>query len=254
MNTISTEETGCIAIGTSLSIDFAIWILLQDGLHVPPFDKHLNSKNVLKSLGMAPHSWYEWVKLISISYDTRLHYYGKELDELKIEEAASARLSSVIKAATLMGIDAVKTYGSNWVKERKQEYIQEELQKYENGKKAGLQYSNIDTQLISKCEPHELYPNPDIQAQLQQLWLQYKLNHRKKHTDDCITNTNQMLSLNIKLPINDFCQIFLVDYQYEVELFVPPVFGLVSVPNKPVDYDLLRKRITNVINQNYKDF
>jgi hypothetical protein len=47
MNTISTEETGCLEIGTSLSIDFAVWILLQDGLHVPPFDKHNDGNKVL---------------------------------------------------------------------------------------------------------------------------------------------------------------------------------------------------------------
>jgi hypothetical protein len=43
-----------------------------------------------------------------------------------------------------------------------------------------------------------------------------------------------------------FCQIFLVDYPYEVKLFVSPIFGLVAVPDKSVDYTLLRQRISNL--------
>lgn len=247
---MDTEETGCLRISTSYDIDFPVWILLQDGLHVPPFDKHSGGNKVFQNLGMVPQSWYEWVKLIPINHDVRL-YYDKEINEVEIQEAVSTRLTSIISAVQSMGIDPTIAYGSNWIEERRQEYLQEELQHYEDAKKARLQYPNIDTKFGELCEPPQLYPDPAIQAQLQPLWAEYKFNSSKKHTDDCIINANNTWCLNIKLPVNEYCQVFLIDYPYEVELFVTPIFGLVAVPDKPVDYDLLKQRITNLINDNY---
>lgn len=247
---MNTEVQGCLSIGTSPDIDFAVWILLQDGLHVPPFDKHSGGNKVFQNLGMTPQQWYKWVKLITVNYDTRLQYYGKEINDVEVEEAVKLRLTSIIRAVKSMGVDP-EVYGGNWIEERKQEYLIEELQRYADGKKAGLQYPNIDIKFVTQCTPPQLYPDSEVQAQLQQLWMEYKFNSRKKHTDDCIINTDEILSMNIKLSVNDLCQIFLVDYSYEVELFVPPIFGLVAVPDKSVDYNLLRQRISNLIHQNY---
>lgn len=59
MITSDNSTAGYISIGSSGCIDFALWVLVQDGLQVPPFDKHTGGNQILQSVEMTQESWYK---------------------------------------------------------------------------------------------------------------------------------------------------------------------------------------------------
>lgn len=45
----------------NIAVDFCVWILETDGLHVPPFDKHPNGDNAFQKQGLDAASWSIWL-------------------------------------------------------------------------------------------------------------------------------------------------------------------------------------------------
>jgi hypothetical protein len=45
-------------------IDFCVWVLLADGLRVPPFDAHSEGSGELRSLGMDAVDWRDWLERV----------------------------------------------------------------------------------------------------------------------------------------------------------------------------------------------
>lgn len=46
--------------GLSIDVNFCVWVLLVDGLRVPPFDRHPDGSGQLRAAGMSQKSWYAW--------------------------------------------------------------------------------------------------------------------------------------------------------------------------------------------------
>lgn len=46
--------------GSNPAVDFCIWVLQVDGLHVPPFDQHPDGDGSLRTLGLTEASWQTW--------------------------------------------------------------------------------------------------------------------------------------------------------------------------------------------------
>ena len=54
-------------IGFDSGIDFCVWILEIDGLHIPPFDQHTQHEGFLQTAGLTQLSWKAWIReLISL--------------------------------------------------------------------------------------------------------------------------------------------------------------------------------------------
>ncbi|GCF10161.1 hypothetical protein [Dictyobacter arantiisoli] len=45
-------------------IDFCIWTLQADGLHVPPFDQHVNRDSSLRAAGLTARDWEVWLQQV----------------------------------------------------------------------------------------------------------------------------------------------------------------------------------------------
>src|SRR5438874_12844524 len=45
---------------TDPNIDFCVWVLLEDGLRVPPFDRHADGSGFLRAAGLDRDSWTGW--------------------------------------------------------------------------------------------------------------------------------------------------------------------------------------------------
>ncbi|HET8845644.1 MAG TPA: hypothetical protein VFN35_29520 [Ktedonobacteraceae bacterium] len=54
--------------GFQIDIDFCIWVLTADGLHVPPFDQHEDGDGSLHSLGFTAADWREWMARVMQRY------------------------------------------------------------------------------------------------------------------------------------------------------------------------------------------
>ena len=46
--------------GSDPTVDFCLWVLQVDGLHVPPFDRHPDGDGSLRALGLTEDSWQTW--------------------------------------------------------------------------------------------------------------------------------------------------------------------------------------------------
>lgn len=54
-------------MGFSANVDFALWVLEQDGLHAPPFDKHaaVLGSGRLAALGLTVANWLGWLRRLA---------------------------------------------------------------------------------------------------------------------------------------------------------------------------------------------
>lgn len=188
--------------------------------------------------------------LLCFHYDARLSLHGKNFDYQTEENKANSEIQFLQDAAISMGIDP-SLWGDNWALNRKEELLLSSQNEFNDCSLAILDYPNINIERVRSANPIELYPDPAIQTQLLLLWEQYINIDKLQHINDCLTDKNNLWGSKIKIPSRDFCQIIFVDYPIEVELLIPPVVGLVTIPNKPVDTKILERRITNLINQNY---
>lgn len=46
--------------GSDPTVDFCLWVLQVDGLHVPPFDQHPDGDGSLRALGLTEDTWQTW--------------------------------------------------------------------------------------------------------------------------------------------------------------------------------------------------
>lgn len=56
-----------------------------------------------------------------------------------------------------------------------------------------------------------------------------------------------MWEIQEKPPTLKHREMYLVDYPYEVELFISPIFVIITVPNRPVDQVRLEERMFSVL-------
>src|SRR5580704_14935171 len=52
------------SLASSLPVEFCVWALVQDGLHVRPFDIHPNGNERLRRAGMDAASWTRWFETV----------------------------------------------------------------------------------------------------------------------------------------------------------------------------------------------
>jgi hypothetical protein len=45
-----------------LGIAFAVWVLLVDGLKIPPFDRHNDGDSQLRAAGLVASGWSDWIQ------------------------------------------------------------------------------------------------------------------------------------------------------------------------------------------------
>lgn len=57
--------------GFNMMVDFCIWTLESDGLHVPPFDRHSDGDGALRQQGLNAESWRAWLEEIVNLYNPR---------------------------------------------------------------------------------------------------------------------------------------------------------------------------------------
>lgn len=53
-------------------INFCVWVLKWDGLHIPPFEAHSEGTKILQQAGLTAQSWFEWFNRVVMTQDKRL--------------------------------------------------------------------------------------------------------------------------------------------------------------------------------------
>jgi hypothetical protein len=71
----------------SPEVDFCIWVLEVDGVHIPPFDRHPAGSGPLATSGMPPGQWHDWIHAVALAVD-RQEYLWVRTDEIADEVRA----------------------------------------------------------------------------------------------------------------------------------------------------------------------
>ncbi|MBE9209469.1 hypothetical protein IQ244_23820 [Nostoc sp. LEGE 06077] len=235
--------TGHIRIGSSSLIDFAVWVLLVDGLHVPPFDKHGEGNRILQSQGLNAKLWHDWLRLILIHHDNRLEWHVPN-----IHEATEENVKSFQNVLELNNQIHNVICNEEWLSEQQRYYLEQLTQQENSYQEALFDYSGLDISLVKESTPPQLWTgNKAIPEILTRLWNEY---HPLKYSNQFLSDILLKPSLGqveLNPPTNNYREIYLVDYPYEVEIFVQPIFCIVSVPNLPINQSQLESRIFQII-------
>lgn len=243
MVTSNIPTTGHIRIGSSSLIDFAFWVLINDGLRVPPFDKHTQGNHQLQNCGINAQSWLNWLKLILIRHDNRLEWHVTDTNTLAQEKLRS--LQEILE--TNQQIHNVDCH-QDWCDNHQQLYLQE-LAQQEQGYQAALSdYRGLDLKFIKQGNPPQLWKDgQEIQIELTNLWDEYQpLKYSNRFISD-ILQTPLLWNIELNPPTNNYREIYLVDYPDEVEMFIEPIFCIATVPNSPINQEQLQSRIFRII-------
>lgn len=171
--TLNPEVPWRIDQGFDTSIDFCIWVLEVDGLHVPPFDQHPEGNRILQDKGLNADSWRQWLATVVMLQEPILMQYAFYPNpSLLIEE----RLN-----------------GFNWMYLESQKYpewsnqqidlsairssLESHLSIYEHQYQAVIeQLSHISGNPIDYIDkPFDVFPDsPEIRELLASLWQSYQ--------------------------------------------------------------------------------
>jgi hypothetical protein len=69
MRILGTNPSWTYRIGFNAAIDFCVWILEVDGLHIPPFNLHPDGNKSLRASGLSTDNWRSWFAKVATSQD-----------------------------------------------------------------------------------------------------------------------------------------------------------------------------------------
>jgi hypothetical protein len=75
---ISSEQPWALNISFNSRIDFCVWVLVNSGVQIPPFNHHSSIHESLLSLDTA--SWYSWLLLVVATQDGRLNWHIPDIE------------------------------------------------------------------------------------------------------------------------------------------------------------------------------
>lgn len=235
--------TGHIRIGSSSSIDFAFWVLLVDGLHVHPFDKHSGGNRILQNQGLNAQLWHDWLRLILIHHDNRLFWHVPN-----IHDAAQASVKSFQELLELNSQIHNVACNQEWLSEQQQYYLEQFSQQEQSYQEALADYLDLDINSVKESNPPQLWVGEQaILEMLIQFWDEYQTLKCSNSFINNILQTPRLWSIESNLPINKYREVYLVDYPFEVEMFVEPIFCIVTVPNIQINQEKLESRMERII-------
>jgi hypothetical protein len=75
-------------------ISFPVWVLLQDGLRVPPFDRHPDAEGALRAAGLDAAGWRSWLDAM-VALDVRVHDAVSAAHRLSPDDIAELRQAAM---------------------------------------------------------------------------------------------------------------------------------------------------------------
>lgn len=248
----------------NLKIDFCIWVLKVDGLHVPPFDKHSEGNRVLTNLGLEAEAWHSWLLKVVATQDPYFLDTGTREEYIAWAESDLAVLQKA-KSLGKLNIDEYEY-------QRRENKIIARIQKYHLA-------AEIADPFCRSCDPPGIWMgNSEVGKILWDLWQSYQEMWEEKNTlwvEEYIEDQEkreQMSGINqfwhslieagssffdrkrhrkyqlykkLKQYGNclDTLNIYEVDYPFPVEYLVPPGSIIISVAKGERDTDTYSQRV-----------
>lgn len=235
------EPEAHISIASDSRVDFCLWILIQDGLKVQPFDKHGEGTRVLQQYGFNEDSWKSWIRRVTVPWDSRLSLSHIGNVESQVFEEVASRQSFLKFLAQNQEIDAPEVNWNSVRHQIEQDVLLSQLER----EQALLDYPDLDLEKDRHTLPPLLYSGcKQLQKELKRLWSKYQQYKYSNSTIKSIMERDKMYDVELNPPFQKDYQIYLVDYPKEVEYFIPPITILMGVPqNFPYNHEKFSERI-----------
>lgn len=209
-------------ISNTRDIEFAIWLLIHQGIHYPPFDYHEQKPNP----HFTPDQWYQWLRRLMRSLDSRLEFgvnavcpKGEEPDTIDYDD---------IEEEVELGITSQDV---NW--ERAYATPPFEIDSLDETKAAYQQALiewDITPEQIDTNTP--IYELPECPPYIRDNYNELVQTFISIHSDITGTVVSQYFKRdNLYVPRDDI-HIHFVEYPILVSMYVYPNAFIVSVPNK----------------------
>ena len=194
---------------------------------------------------MTQESWYSWFKRILIQHDSRL--LRGLLDMYAEIEGYIEAMKEAFDGGREHDPDNI-ICDEVWCEQKFLLFRATLNRKQQVHIEALADYPSIDLKFIQENKAPQLWQDsPEIQEMLNQLWIDYQpLKYSNKFIESVLA-TPRMWEIEEKPPTLKHREMFAVDYPIEVELFVEPIFAIVTVPNHPVNQVHLEQRMFNIL-------
>jgi hypothetical protein len=225
-------------------VDFCIWVLEADGLHVPPFDHHPSGGGPLQAAGLHAEEWWSWFKFVV---------------NLQHQQAMALQ-------------DPARSFTNEWWKSVQEKGGLPQDIHLEAFKQLTATYNETLRETI-QAQPATFFPliaqaynppavwtgNPAVGARLAELWEQYQplsntrrgwekgLGRRWSQAKGDGTGEQLWKDLEPYRTQLDSLIIHFVAYPQPVECIVHPVSIILAVANGQLDGSDFRRRVLDVI-------
>lgn len=245
------------------AIDFCVWVLEQDGLRVPPFDKHPDGDGSLQARGMTAENWLDWTRKTALLLDQRLEW---ELDPIARREWSIEQYEQLKARAMAQDPDA-------FFPQLERAQLVEQLDRQYNWRVAQRQKMQaIMRQVYGDVPPPDAWEDEitvwdgerAIADRLYELREHYPVREREQawldlNLDEAgrITGPLELIvkleaafdSIQSELAEYDGAEIHLVTYPYPVEMALLPGALVLSQSSELRNQQMFDDRINHAINQ-----
>lgn len=211
--------------GSDPTIDFCLWVLQVDGLHVPPFDQHPEGDGSLRSLGLTADDWQTWF----------LHVLDPTRREQDVEQLRQLHIAEYLKIS----------------KEPDMEHLKRRYQ-------AGSLHISTDPPLPPPPEFHHYqaswHGSIAIKNKLIELEKQYKqvtgsLHEPRENVERALQRAEQKAATRLYDDLKPYhnrippLNIYLATYEYPLDYLVPPAILLITIQEGQPGLQEFRERV-----------
>jgi hypothetical protein len=231
---LGTENPWFCSVATDIDVDFCIWVLEADGLHVPPFEYHATGDGSLRAAGLDGESWQSWAEGMIRLKDQ--HSYASQKYALQTANDATRLL---LEQGGLPN-EPQSEEAQQYIRTHQQEFLQLWQQ---------AQQAQPDLLLPKRIAPPERWSgNPEVGKRLSELWEQYGPISGKRFAWEESLRTNNNGTTNLWQDLKpyhtrlDSLMIHLVAYSQETVYLVPPRSIIMTIVDGDLDEENFRTR------------
>lgn len=237
---LSPEPPRQVHVSFSDEIDFCVWTLEQDGLHIPPFDLHPPEIGSLQLCGLTIAQWQHWFKAVIRRQDPALIWNFQGLDELTWAEAQISTypgMAQQIQAFSEFEQDSISSIDFEQMKSTFLHHYEVYHQRQEAAKQRCEQ--SVDAQ-FQDCDPLMLASvcGSEVRQQLQTLWQRYQELYGEYSRIQCPSRVIHTMATDLEVVDLPGLNIFVVGYLAATEVLLPPNGVVVSHPQPWSDQSL----------------
>jgi hypothetical protein len=229
------------------NIDFCVWVLQFDGIHISPFDHHKVGNQRLQQVGLDERAWYTWLGTTVATQDNRLCWHIADISkevEKQLSTSQSVRrqhwshLTQFTQRPDEIGDSTTQKFDTELERAQLNQYLHWKEQQYQEAAALAGSFSLLTPpSVVWEGEPR-------VRKQLELGWQEYLVTPKdtnRLEDLDAVGGFYQELrqKFSTRLPT---LKIYLVHYPTPVFFPVPPVSILVSKA-KDLPHEDLRKGI-----------